>query len=78
MRKPVFEVSNQVPHKPGCLYTRWTTHEILYIGSKGIVLSMYMQKASFLTMQLNYKYHIGNDMGFKVAGHPRHKGAVIS
>ena len=41
VRKPVFWVSDLVPHKPGCTATEdgWTL-EILYVGSKGIVPSV--------------------------------------
>ena len=40
MRKPVFGVSDQVPHKPGCTATEdgWRL-EILYLGRREIVLS---------------------------------------
>ena len=66
MRKPVFGVSDEVPHKPGCTTTQ---------GSRGIVLSMerkqrcctaslftHMQKDSFLTTRLIYNSR------FKTAG----------
>ena len=41
VRKPVFGVSDQVPHKPGCTVTEdgWRL-EILDLGSRGIVLSV--------------------------------------
>ena len=41
MRKPVFGVSDQVQHKPGCTVTEdgWRL-EILDLGSRGIVLSV--------------------------------------
>ena len=39
VRKPVFGVSDQVPHKPGCKATEdGYRHEIPCIGSRGIVL----------------------------------------
>ena len=40
MRKPVFGVSNQVRHKPGCTATQdgWML-EVSDLGSRGIVLS---------------------------------------
>ena len=41
MRKPVFGVSDQAPHKPGCATTQDGYRlEISYIESRGIVLSM--------------------------------------
>ena len=41
VRKPVFRVSDQVRHKSGCTVTEdgWRL-EILYLGSRGIVLAM--------------------------------------
>ena len=41
MRKQIFEVSDQVPHKPGCAVTEdsWIL-EIFDLGSRGIVLSV--------------------------------------
>ena len=41
VRKPVFGVFHQVPHKPGCTATDdgWRL-EISYLGSRGIVLSV--------------------------------------
>ena len=41
MRKPVFGVSNQARHNPGCLATEDGHRlEISALGSKGTVLSM--------------------------------------
>ena len=41
VRKPVFGVSDQVWHNPGCTVTEdGYKFEILYLGSRGIVLSM--------------------------------------
>ena len=41
VRKPVFEVSDQAPHKPGSATTQdGLGLDISYIGSGGIVLSM--------------------------------------
>ena len=41
VRKPVFGVSDQVPHKPGCAITEYSYGlEILDLESRGIVLSM--------------------------------------
>ena len=41
VRKPVFGVSDQVRHKPGCTATEDGKRlDILYIDSRGIVLSM--------------------------------------
>ena len=41
LRKPVFGVSDKVPHKPGCTTTQDGLRlEISYIGRRGIVLSM--------------------------------------
>ena len=41
LRKPVFGVSDHVPHKPGCAATEDSQKlEILYLGSRGIVLAM--------------------------------------
>ena len=41
VRKSVFGVSDQVPHKPGCTATQDGLRlEISYLGSKEIVLSM--------------------------------------
>ena len=46
MRKPVFGVSNQVPHKPGCTATGdGTKLELSDLGSRGIVLSVVRKKA---------------------------------
>ena len=40
VRKPVFEVSDQVPHKPGCTATEDGQRlEISDLGSRGIILS---------------------------------------
>ena len=40
VRKPVFGVSDQVRHKPGCAVTEdGLSLEILYLGSRGIVLA---------------------------------------
>ena len=41
VRKPVFGVSDQVPHKPGCTATEdgWRL-EISYLGRRDIVLSV--------------------------------------
>ena len=46
MRKPVFGVSDLVPHKPGCTATEdgWRL-EILYLGRREIVLSVQKTKA---------------------------------
>ena len=46
MRKQVFGVSDQVPHKPGCTATEvgWRL-EISYIGRREIVLSIAKTKA---------------------------------
>ena len=39
MRKPVFGVSDQVPHKPGCTATQdGQKLAISYLGRRGIVL----------------------------------------
>ena len=39
VRKPVFRVSDQVPHKPGCTVTEdGYRHEISDLGSRRIVL----------------------------------------
>ena len=41
VRKPVFGVSDQVRHKPGCTTTEDGLRlEISYLGSRGIVLSV--------------------------------------
>ena len=41
LRKPVFGVSDQGSHKPGCTVTEGSKKlEILYLGSRGIVLAM--------------------------------------
>ena len=41
VRKPVFGVSDQVPHKPGCAITEYSRRlEILDLGSNRIVLSV--------------------------------------
>ena len=41
MRKPVFRVSDQVPHEPGCTATEDSKRlEISGLGNRGIVLSM--------------------------------------
>ena len=41
VRKLVFGVSDQVSHKPGCTATEDSQKlEILYLGSRGIVLAM--------------------------------------
>ena len=41
MRKPVFEVSGQVRHKPGCAVTKDGSRlEIPDLGSRGIVLAI--------------------------------------
>ena len=41
VRKPVFGVSEQVPHKPGCTATEDVKRpEISDLGSRGIVLSV--------------------------------------
>ena len=41
VRKPVFGVSDQVRHKPGCTVTEdGQMLEILDLGSKGIVVSV--------------------------------------
>ena len=41
VRKPVFRVSDQVRHKPGYTATEDSQKlEILYLGSRGIVLAM--------------------------------------
>ena len=41
MRKPVFGVSDQVRHKPGCTFTEDGERlEVSDIGSRGIVLSV--------------------------------------
>ena len=41
LRKPVFGVSELVRHKPGCAVTEDGERlEILYLGRRGIVLSM--------------------------------------
>ena len=41
VRKPVFGVSDQVRHKPGCTATEdGEKLEISYLGSRGIVLSV--------------------------------------
>ena len=44
MRKQVFGASDQVRHKPGCTTTEdgWRL-EILDLGSRGIVLSVYIK-----------------------------------
>ena len=41
MRKPVFGVSDQVPHKPGCAVTEYDKRlDISDLESRGIVLSV--------------------------------------
>ena len=48
MRKPVFDITDQVPHKPGCTATEdgWR-HEISDLGSRRIVLSVYRKQRRF-------------------------------
>ena len=60
MRKAVFGVSDQVPHKPGSTTTQDGLRlEISYLESRGIVQSAslfsHMQNASFPLMRLNFQ-----------------------
>ena len=49
VRKPVFRVSDLVRHKPGCAVTEDGQRlEILYLGSRGIVLASYVVKTKAL------------------------------
>ena len=54
MRKPVFVVSDQVRHKTGCPATENGKRlEILDLGSRGILLSMYQNQRCCSVVRYN-------------------------
>ena len=59
MRKPVFGVSDQAPHKPGCTATEDGYRlEISYIGSRWIVLSVSVAKTKALISSASLFSHM--------------------